>query len=201
MQHTLSRVGLLVTIPLTGALTACGAALQDAAEWEAAGPAAEAVTLRLEISLSERELYEFREGELVNTFPVAVGQPGHETPPGDYTIHRIDWNPDWTPPDSPWAAGREYKPPGHPGNPMGRVRMAFAEPYTIHGTEVYESLGRAASHGSVRMGNDAIIELAPRVQAAGGEDRAAGWYDEVLATPTEMVEVPLPDAVPLAIVP
>lgn len=153
--------------------------------------------MRLEISLSERELYVYLGDELVDTYPVAVGQPGHETPTGSWGVHQVDWNPDWTPPDSEWSADADYTPPGHPNNPMGRVRMIYQAPYSIHGTDDLESLGRAASHGSVRMANDDIIELARRVMEHGGASRPDEWFDAILASPTEMREVPLPDPVPL----
>jgi len=153
--------------------------------------------LRLEISISERVLREYRGGELVNTFDVAVGQPDHPTPTGEFQVHQIDWNPDWTPPDSPWAADAEYTPPGHPDNPMGRVRMIYRAPYSIHGTDALESLGRDASHGSVRMANDDILELARRVQEHGGASRSDAWYEEVIGNPTEMYEVSLPNPVEL----
>lgn len=153
--------------------------------------------MRLEISISERQLYEFIDGELENTFDVSVGRAGFETPTGDFRIHRIDWNPDWVPPDSDWAEGYDPKPPGHPDNPMGRVRMVYRAPYSIHGTEVLESLGHARSHGSVRMANDDIISLARRVMEHGGVERSDGWYDEVLANPDRMYEVEIENPVRL----
>lgn len=156
--------------------------------------------IRLEISLSARELYVFEDGEIVDEHPVAVGQPGHETPTGAWVIYRVDWNPDWTPPDSPWAEDREPKPPGHPDNPMGRVRMVFDPPYTVHGTDILESLGHAASRGSVRMGNEDIIRLAPRVMEAGGEPRPEDWVQATLDKPTEMVQVYLPNPVRIDII-
>jgi lipoprotein-anchoring transpeptidase ErfK/SrfK len=153
--------------------------------------------MSLEISLSERQLYEFIDGELVNVFDVSVGKAGHETITGDFRIHRIDWNPDWVPPDSEWAEDEDPTPPGHPDNPMGRVRMVYQAPYSIHGTEVLSSLGRAESHGSVRMANEDIIALARRVMQYGGVERSEEWYDEVLSNPETMYEVDLPNPVRL----
>jgi lipoprotein-anchoring transpeptidase ErfK/SrfK len=153
--------------------------------------------LRLVIDIGERQLHVYSGGERTDTYPVAVGDEDHETPTGEFHIHRIDWNPDWTPPDSEWAEDAERKAPGEEGNPMGRVRMIYQAPYSIHGTEDLESLGRAESHGSVRMANRDIIELARRVMAAGGEDRSSSWYEEVHNNPTRMYEVELPNPVPL----
>jgi lipoprotein-anchoring transpeptidase ErfK/SrfK len=192
-------VGALLAASIIAASALAAAAVAGPASTpdRHATPEIVAQEMRLEISLSARELYEYRGDERVRTWPVAVGQPGHETPEGSWGIHQVDWNPDWTPPDSDWAADADYTPPGHPRNPMGRVRMIYRAPYSIHGTEELESLGRAASHGSVRMANDDIIELARRVMEAGGASRPDAWFDAVLADPTEMHEVPLPSPVPL----
>jgi lipoprotein-anchoring transpeptidase ErfK/SrfK len=189
-----ASLGLIAVVALAAAVTRGAPA--DPAEAADADRAANG-SVRLVISLSERELYEYIEGERVHTYPVAVGQPGHETPTGEWGIHQVDWNPDFTPTDSDWAEDLDYMPPGHPDNPMGRVRMIYRAPYSIHGTEALESLGRAASHGSVRMANDDIIELARRVMEHGGEPRSEEWFQAVLDDPTEMHEILLPDHVPL----
>ncbi len=157
--------------------------------------------MRLEIRLADRELHVFRGGDAIGEYPVAVGQPGNETPTGSWAIYQVDWNPDWNPPDSPWAEEREPKAPGHPDNPMGRVRMIFDPPYSIHGTDVLESLGEAASRGSIRMGNDDIIGFAPRVMEEGGMPMPEEWVRLILDDSTLMVQVDLPDPVPIDIVP
>jgi lipoprotein-anchoring transpeptidase ErfK/SrfK len=155
--------------------------------------------LRLEIDRSARELHIYIGDERVRTLPVAVGQEGHATPTGEYAIHQVDWNPDWTPPDSEWSADAEYKAPGEEGNPMGRARLIFQAPYSIHGTDAMDSLGRAASHGSVRVSNAEVLGLARLVQEHGGATRDEAWFQNAADTPTEMFEVPLSDAVPLVI--
>jgi hypothetical protein len=159
----------------------------------------EAGELRLEVSLAERELYIYVNGEVVRTFPIAVGQPDHETITGSYGIHQVDWNPDWTPPDSDWAADSEYKAPGEEGNPMGRARLIFRAPYSIHGTDDTASLGQAASHGSIRISNEHVLGLARLVQEHGGAGRPEGWYRNAADTPTEMFEVGIPEPVTIRI--
>jgi lipoprotein-anchoring transpeptidase ErfK/SrfK len=153
--------------------------------------------LRLEVHIGERVLEIYRHGEQIRRYEIAVGQPDHPTPTGEFAIHQIDWNPDWTPPDSDWADDRDYKAPGEEGNPMGRVRMIYQAPYSIHGTTDLASLGGAESHGSIRMANEDIIELAALVMEAGGEARSEDWYDEVLENRTEMVTIHLSNPVPL----
>jgi lipoprotein-anchoring transpeptidase ErfK/SrfK len=158
---------------------------------------AEEEDLRVEISISERELYVYRQGDRIRTYPIAVGQPEYPTPIGDFSIHRIDWNPDWTPPASEWAEDATYTPPGHPDNPMGRVRILYQAPYSIHGTEDIASLGKAASHGSIRMSNPDVIELATILMEAAGAAQPDAWYERVLGAPGEMVSMDLPTSIPL----
>jgi hypothetical protein len=153
--------------------------------------------VRLELSISERKLHVYRDGKRVRSFRVAVGKKQYPTPKGKFRIHRIDWNPDWTPPDSDWANGSHYTPPGHRDNPMGRARLVYKAPYSIHGTREVDSLGRAASHGSVRMANKDVIELGRLLMEAGGAGRSKAWLRRVLDKPTEMVTVKLPKPITL----
>jgi lipoprotein-anchoring transpeptidase ErfK/SrfK len=149
--------------------------------------------------LESRELYEILAGEVVHTYPVAVGREGFETPTGRFHIYKVDWNPDWFPPPTEWAEDEEYRAPGHPTNPMGRVQLWFARPYSLHGTEALHSLGEAASHGSVRVANHDIINIGRRVMNHGGVHRTDDWYRDVLDTPTELRRIVLPKPIPLKI--
>ncbi len=187
----------LAAITLLLAIPSITSATSDRQPAGAASSQTASPSMRIEVSISARELYEYWNGERVNTFPIAVGQPEYPTPTGEWGIHQVDWNPDWTPPDSDWAEDADFTPPGHADNPMGRVRMIYRAPYSIHGTEVLESLGRAASHGSIRMADDDIMDLARRVMEAGGAPRSEAWFEEVIANPTEMREVSLPNPVPI----
>ena len=140
----------------------------------------------------------FNGDAVVRTYPVAVGQPKYPTPVGHFKIHRIDWNPEWNPPlESDWTKDKSYTPPGDPENPMGRVRIVYQMPYTIHGTKEIASLGKAQSHGSVRMANEDVIELAKFLMAESGTAKPQDWYDDVLAQPNKMVSVKLINEVPL----
>lgn len=133
--------------------------------------------LSLEVDLSERELRTYEDGELIETFTVAIGKDLKPTPTGTFAIRRVIWNPSWHPPNEKWAKGKTPKPPGHPENPMKRVKMFFQEPdYYIHGTDDIDSLGGAASHGCVRMDPDDVTRLAQQVMDHGGQPRPAPWY-------------------------
>jgi hypothetical protein len=103
--------------------------------------------------------------ELAETYTVAVGMEGLETPEGEYEIQAKEENPVWHVPMSDWAgdlAGQTI-PPG-PSNPIKARWMAIYEGAGIHGTEETESLGSAASHGCVRMAIPDVEELYDQVE-------------------------------------
>ncbi len=135
-----------------------------AARW--AGPRPTGPSLRLVLNIPANRLDVFRGDSLMESFPVSVGRPGHETPAGAYRITHLVWNPWWNPPDSRWARGKRAQPPG-PGNPMGRVKMFFTDLYYIHGTPEVDRLGEPASHGCVRMANADAVKVARLVQEYG----------------------------------
>jgi lipoprotein-anchoring transpeptidase ErfK/SrfK len=159
------------------------------------------VAVQLEVSLEDRALVVHRGGEVIASYDVAVGKSGHGTPTGTFHIRRIIWNPSWTPPpNAEWARGKKPKKPGDPKNPMGRVKIFFAEPdYYIHGTNDEQSIGSAASHGCIRMRNEDAVALAKLVMEHAGELRPAAWYQRVLNRVTRTEEVRLPTPMPIRI--
>lgn len=137
--------------------------------------------LELRASISGRTLYIVRGDSLLGQYPVAVGADEHPTPRGDFRIRRIVWNPRWVPPDAAWAKGKTAKDPGSPANPMKLVKIFFQEPdYYIHGTGALESLGKAESHGCLRMDPDQAAEVAKIVMEHGGEPQGDNWFWRVL---------------------
>lgn len=152
------------------------------------------------VDISDRRLYVMSGDDVVQTFPVAVGDEGYDTPAGSFTIRRMIWNPSWTPPASAWARDKKYEAPGSPGNPMGRVKMFFREPdYYIHGTGLASSLGNARSHGCLRMRNIDAVQLARLVMINGGGTQEQSWYEQTIANPTTLREVTLPRPVTIRV--
>ena len=152
--------------------------------------------LRLEVDLSERRLRAYEGDEVVREYDVAVGTSANPTPQGRFQIRRVIWNPRWVPPNAAWARGKTAKGPGEPGNPMGRAKLFFQEPdYYIHGTENEASLGRAESHGCVRMANGDVVELARLVMERGGQPRPPTWYQRILNVVRSSSEVRLSEPV------
>ncbi len=113
--------------------------------------------VRLRLSLSDRAVYVYRGEVLETSYPVAIGRDGWETPTGDFEIFSQIDGPAWTNPFTD-----EVMPPG-PDNPLGDRWIGFwtdgNNVIGFHGTPNRESIGRAASHGCVRMYNEHVREL------------------------------------------
>jgi lipoprotein-anchoring transpeptidase ErfK/SrfK len=125
--------------------------------------------IRLEVSLSARQLKVVKNGDVAETYGIAVGRPSHPTPTGSFMTGDIVWNPSWTPPPVGWAKDKSYQPPGAASNPMQGVKIYFEAPYYfIHGTNDPGSIGEAASHGCIRMSPDDATALAHQIEDAGG---------------------------------
>ncbi|HMC56007.1 MAG TPA: L,D-transpeptidase [Gemmatimonadaceae bacterium] len=125
--------------------------------------------VRLEASLSARQLKVVQAGRVIRTYGIAVGTPSHPTPRGAFRTGEIDWNPAWVPPDEPWAKNKKPQAPGSPRNPIQGVKIYFRAPdYYIHGTNNPGSIGEAASHGCIRMTEGDAKSLARLIQHAGG---------------------------------
>lgn len=193
MQRRSRSLIALFAVPLAGALVfGLGAARQSAAA---------SSSLTLEASLSARTLTLMRDGEVVKTYPVAIGAQTHPTPTGSFNLKKIVWNPAWVPPDEKWARGKSAKGPGHPANPMKLVKIFFQEPdYYIHGTGAIESLGQAASHGCLRMDPNDAGEVALMVMENSGVARDLDWVKDVLGV-GEQRTVSVQQAAPFTIVP
>ena len=164
-------------------------------------PASETLApTRLEVDISEREMYLWHEGEIVHTYPVAVGEPDYPTPKGDFSISRIEWNPDWVPPNTEWGNKREKQDPNDPDNPMVGAKLFFEYPdYYIHGTDATHTLGQAESHGCIRMDPNEVLDLAKWVQEHASESRSESWYREARQDDETMHVVKLSDQIAIDI--
>jgi len=201
-MHLLSRRALTILIPvaaLIGTATAFTRFSDDAAASAtvAAGP-----TLRLTADLSQRMLYVEENDEVVLSFKVAIGTSQHPTPTGSYLIRKIVWNPSWVPPDSKWARRERPRAAGDPLNPMRLVKIYFRAPdYYIHGTPYVGSLGKAASHGCLRMDPVDAAEVAQYVMEHGGQPRDENWFWRVIHARSQTKVVHLRNPIPMTIIP
>jgi len=159
-RHYLQLAFFLVAIPIVATVLF---------RYDILGFFADAPPLELRVDLSERRMQVVENGKVVHTYPIAVGRPSNPTPTGRFRTGRIEWNPSWNPPNSPWARGMKPRAPGDPQNPMQGVKIYFREPaYYIHGTNDPASIGQAASRGCIRMTEGDAIALARRIERAGG---------------------------------
>lgn len=122
----------------------------------------------LVLRLNERRLYLMRDGAPPESFPIAVGRAGLETPTGSFHVEEKIERPDFDKID-PQDRSKVLRriPPG-PDNPLGErwIAIAHGEGWTlgIHGTPHPELLGQAVSHGCVRMRNADVIHVYDRVE-------------------------------------
>ena len=134
-------------------------------------------SIRVVVDRSDRKVRVYRGDEVISIEAVAVGMAKYPTLTGSWKFYRVDLNPEWNPPKRNWAKGRKRAPPGRAENPMGRARLVFNMPYTIHGTDDLGSLGKAASHGSVRISNEVVMDLAEVLLRAGGSWGGDRWFE------------------------
>ncbi len=118
--------------------------------------------LRLEIRLSKRQVTLYQGDEKVKTYPIAVGRPGWETPTGSFRVRQKVRNPIWVHPFT-----GEKVPGKDPENPLGGYWLGFwtdgKNSIGFHGTPTPLSVGKAASHGCVRMYVKDAAELFEKV--------------------------------------
>lgn len=98
---------------------------------------------RIIVDLSQRMLYLLDNDVVIRGFPVGIGKMLTESPVGDFTI--INKQP-------------------NPGGPFGAFWMGLSKPhYGIHGTNDPSSIGKAVSHGCIRMYNADVLALSTMI--------------------------------------
>lgn len=125
------------------------------------------------VSLEDRKLALVEDGEVKKVYTVAVGKPSTPSPVGTFTIERRAMNPTYS------HNGRIVLP--GPGNPVGTRWMGLSiRGYGIHGTNEPNSIGKAASHGCIRMGRADLEEFYAMV-AVGDTVELVGERNEETA--------------------
>jgi lipoprotein-anchoring transpeptidase ErfK/SrfK len=104
------------------------------------------------ISIADRRLAVIENGAVQRIYLIAVGK--HSTPSRSGSFLIVDRITDPT-----YYHGNVVVPPG-PHNPLGTRWMGLSEKgYGIHGTNAPKSIGKAASHGCIRMTRPDLEEL------------------------------------------
>lgn len=127
---------------------------------------------RIVVSKSKGTLMAYDKADkLVAVFTVTTGSEKDPLPLGDWKINGKSYNPEfsydaslfWDVPDS---KGEHLLPPG-PNGPVGVVWIDLSkEHYGIHGTPEPQTIGRAESHGCVRLTNWDAARLAQMVSGS-----------------------------------
>ena len=142
---------------------------------------AEGGTRRIVVSLPDRKIALFEDGRLVKVYPIAVGKHGTPSPNGSFHIVSRVVKPTWYQPGKVVPAG--------PANPLGTRWMGLGyKGYGIHGTNRPKSIGKAASHGCIRMRNQDVEDLFERVEVGDPVDLVTET-DAELAKAFEETEV------------
>ena len=156
--------------------------------------------LRFVVDISDRKVRLMQGDRMMREHDVAVGSEEWPTPTGSWQIHRVDINPEWIPPtNEEWAEEETRKAAGDPENPMGRARLVYRMPNTIHGTTDTDSLGKAESHGSIRVANEVVLQLAEILLKAGGAWEGPDWFRNMVENRTREFQIDLENPVPILV--
>ncbi len=124
---------------------------------------ATAKSLKLVVDLSDRRVYVYENTLVKISYPVAVGQPGWETPIGTFKVSQKYQNPVWQHP----ITGEKVLPGKK--NPLGKWWIGFGSVGDLligfHGTNDETLVGQPVSHGCLRMRNSDIGKLYQQTSA------------------------------------
>ena len=118
--------------------------------------------IHLKISLSRHQVTVY-EGKLpIKSYPIAVGRRGWETPIGNFQVTEMLENPTWINPLTDKSI-----PGGTPENPLGHYWIGFwtdgRNSIGFHSAPNPESVGKATSHGCIRMYSKDVEDLFHKV--------------------------------------
>lgn len=104
------------------------------------------------VSIPDRKLALLEDGKVTKVYRVAVGSSASPSPSGEFEIVNRITNPTYYHPHVVIPASEE--------SPIGTRWVGLnRKGYGIHGTNELRSIGRAASHGCIRMSNRDIAQL------------------------------------------
>ena len=109
------------------------------------------------VSIPDREALVLEDGDVIASFPIAVGAPTSPSPTGEFQIVSRVANPTYYHPGTVIPSGKD--------NPVGTRWLGLSQKgYGIHGTNEPKSVGRAASHGCIRLRNRDVERLFTMLQ-------------------------------------
>ncbi|MFN9173316.1 MAG: L,D-transpeptidase family protein [Synechocystis sp.] len=154
------------TVPATPVVTPATPVTAPKTAPKTAAPSATSKPLatRVVLVLGEKKVYAYQNDKILASFPVAIGKKGWETPKGNFQVLQMVENPVW---ENPWNG---KKIPASLDGPLGVRWIGFwtdgKNTIGFHGTPKKHEhfLGKAVSHGCVRMRNPDVIALYNMVQ-------------------------------------
>ena len=111
----------------------------------------------------------FQGEKLIAAYPVTIGSAQTASPIGEWKLRRIAKMPTFRYDKEMLQHGKRsgnfhLLPPG-PRNPVGVMWIALNKKgIGIHGTNEPDSIGRAASHGCIRLANWDVVRLATKIK-------------------------------------
>ncbi len=118
------------------------------------------------VSFGDRKLYWVHKRGAAISYPIAVPREQSRWQ-GTTSVSQKRINPSWTPTPSMRRENPKlphFLPGGHPMNPLGvRALYLGSSLYRIHGTDAPWTIGQAVSKGCIRMYNEDVLDLFPRV--------------------------------------
>ncbi len=118
------------------------------------------------VSFGDRRLYFVTQPGEAISYPIAVPRDQSRWQ-GIQSVTQKRENPAWTPTPTMVAENPRlprWVPGGHPMNPLGvRALYLGSSMYRIHGTDAPWTIGTAVSKGCIRLYNQDILDLYPRV--------------------------------------
>jgi lipoprotein-anchoring transpeptidase ErfK/SrfK len=153
------------------------------------------------VSFSDRKLYFVTKPGEALSYPIAIPREQSRWQ-GIIAVTSKRENPSWTPTPTMRTENPKlpsWVPGGHPMNPLGiRALYLGASTYRIHGTDAPWTIGSAVSKGCVRMYNQDVVDLYPRVRV--GASVLVTWDkfdakanpDAKIAAAPDMLEPRLP---------
>lgn len=117
-------------------------------------------------SFGDRRLYYVTKPGTAISYPIAIPREQSRWQ-GRLNVTQKRENPSWTPTPEMLRENPRlpaWVPGGHPMNPMGvRALYLGSSTYRIHGTDAPWTIGEAVSKGCIRMFNEDVLDLYPRV--------------------------------------
>lgn len=127
------------------------------------------------VSIPDRKLVVVEDESVVATFAIAVGAHESPSPTGEFRVINRVSNPTYYRPGSVIPSGKD--------NPVGTRWIGLnLKGYGIHGTNAPRSIGRAASHGCIRLRNRDVerlftmLRVGDRVEIHGERDEQVARY-------------------------